>query len=111
MIGGLGKSPRSKNVLVIKADSSSFCEFHYSKILSVICITIVKKFVHCLGGGHGALWLPLDPPLCVIVTVVSSVNSKLCVLREPHIWGVNLMHFSFCVVWVIFWVGVFGFRR
>ena len=66
MIGGLGDEvPRSKNFLVIKyfSYSSSFCEFHYSKNLSVIVITkCEKKIDHCLGGPWPPV-APLDPPL------------------------------------------------
>ena len=64
MIGGLGDEVPQKQKLVSyqSTDSSSFCEFHYSKNLSVICITKCEKnFDHRLGG-HGPCG-PLDPPL------------------------------------------------
>ena len=62
MIGGLGDEVPKKQKLVSyqSTDSSSFCEFHYSKNLSVIGITkCEKKFDHRLGGGP---WPPVAPP-------------------------------------------------
>ena len=61
MIGGLGDEVPQKQKLFSyqSTDSSSFCEFHYSKNLSVICITkCEKKFDHRLGGP----WPPVAPP-------------------------------------------------
>ena len=66
MIGGLGDEvPQEQKLFSYQStDSGSFCEFHYSKNLSVICITkCEKKNCPAFGGGHGPLWPPLDPPL------------------------------------------------
>ena len=62
MIGGLGDEvpQKQKRFSYYSTDSSSFCEFHYSKNLSVICITECEKnFVHRLGGRGMA---PCAPP-------------------------------------------------
>ena len=61
MIGGLGDEVPQKQKLFSyqSTDSSSFCEFHYSKNLSVIGITkCEKKFDHRLGGAMA----PCGPP-------------------------------------------------
>ena len=75
MIAGLGDEVPQKQKLFsyLSTDSSSFCEFHYSKNLSVICITkCEKKIDHRLGGRA-----PCGPPgsatgsmYCNIVVII-----------------------------------------
>ena len=81
MIGGLGDEVPQKQKLFsyLSTDSSSFCEFHYSKNLSVVCITkCEKKFDHRLGGAMAPCGPPLDPPLPVItVRVNPKITGKL----------------------------------
>ena len=77
MIGGLGDEvPQKQKLFNYKStDSSSFCEFQYSKNLSVIFITKCEKnFVHRLGGAMAPCGPPLDPPL---ESVIFEKNQKM----------------------------------
>ena len=64
MIGGLGDEVPQKQKLFSyqSTDSSSFCEFHYSKNLSVICITKCEKKWPIVWGAMTPC-VPLDPRL------------------------------------------------
>ena len=69
MIGGLGtKSPRSKNVLVIKVQIQAvFVYFIIQKIYQwFVSLSVKKNFAHRLGAWPSVA--PLDPPLFGMVS-------------------------------------------
>ena len=87
MIGGLGDEVPQKQKLFSyqSTDSSSSCEFHYSKNLSVICITkCEKKFDHRLGGAMAPCGPPLDPPLTT-TTQISKVPTMYSILGNMDV--------------------------